>query len=60
MRADIRMDDWLSDSIMEFYSIIEAGHASKTTNVFEQIIRRNPYLLVNLLRIMLIFLDNVE
>jgi hypothetical protein len=36
------MDDWLVDAIMEFYSIIKAGHASKTTNVFEQIMGRKP------------------
>ena len=28
------MDDWLIDAIMEFYSIIKAGHVLKTTNVF--------------------------
>jgi uncharacterized protein YbjT (DUF2867 family) len=36
------MDDWLVDAIMEFYSAIKAGHASKTTNVFEQITERKP------------------
>jgi hypothetical protein len=36
------MDDWLIDAIMEFYSIIKAGHASQTTNVFEQITGRKP------------------
>jgi uncharacterized protein YbjT (DUF2867 family) len=36
------MDDWLIDAIMEFYSIIKAGHASQTTNVVEQIIGRKP------------------
>ena len=36
------MYDWLVDAIMEFYSIIKAGHASKTTNVFEQVMSRNP------------------
>jgi uncharacterized protein YbjT (DUF2867 family) len=36
------MDDWLIDAIMEFYSIIRAGYASKTTNVVEQIIGREP------------------
>jgi uncharacterized protein YbjT (DUF2867 family) len=36
------MYDWLIDAIMEFYSIIKAGHASKTTNVFEQVMGRKP------------------
>jgi hypothetical protein len=36
------MDDWLIDSIMEFYGIIKAGHGSKTTNVFEQVMSRKP------------------
>jgi uncharacterized protein YbjT (DUF2867 family) len=36
------MYDWLIDTIMEFYSIIKAGRASKTTNVFEQVVGRNP------------------
>ena len=36
------MDDWLIDDIIEFYSIIRAGHASQTTNVVEQIIGRKP------------------
>jgi uncharacterized protein YbjT (DUF2867 family) len=36
------MDDWLIDAIREFYSIIKAGHASKTTTVAEQIIGRKP------------------
>jgi uncharacterized protein YbjT (DUF2867 family) len=36
------MDDWVIDAIMEFYSIIKAGHASQTTNVVEQIIGRKP------------------
>jgi len=36
------MNDWLIDAIMEFYSIIKAGHASKTTNEVEQIIGRKP------------------
>ena len=36
------MDDWLIDAIMEFYSIIKAGHASKTTNEVEQILGRKP------------------
>jgi hypothetical protein len=36
------MDDWLIDTIMEFYSIIKAGHASQTTNVVEQITGRKP------------------
>ena len=36
------MDDWLIDAIREFYSIIKASHASKTTNVVEQIIGRKP------------------
>jgi hypothetical protein len=27
---------------MEFYSIIKAGHASKTTDVFEQVLGRKP------------------
>jgi hypothetical protein len=36
------MDDWLIDAIMEFYTIIKAGHASKTTNEVEQIIGRKP------------------
>jgi hypothetical protein len=30
------MDDWLTDAIMEF-SIIKAGRALKTTNVFKHI-----------------------
>jgi len=38
---DSGIDDWLVDAIMEFYSIIKAGHASKTTNVFEEVMRRN-------------------
>jgi hypothetical protein len=49
------MDDWLIDAIMEFYSIIKAGHASQTTNVFEQITGRKPILSANLPRIMLNF-----
>jgi uncharacterized protein YbjT (DUF2867 family) len=36
------MYDWLVDAIMEFYSIIKTGHASKTTNMFEQIMGRKP------------------
>jgi len=36
------MDDWLIYAIREFYSIIKAGHASKTTTVAEQIIGRKP------------------
>jgi uncharacterized protein YbjT (DUF2867 family) len=36
------LDGWLVDAIMEFYSIIKAGHASQTTNVFEQVIGRKP------------------
>jgi uncharacterized protein YbjT (DUF2867 family) len=39
---DSGMDDWLIDAIMEFYSIIKAGRASKTTNVFEQVMGRKP------------------
>jgi len=39
---DSGMDDWLVDAIMEFCSIIKAGHASKTTNVFEEVMRRKP------------------
>ena len=39
---DSSMDDWLVDAIMEFYSIIKAGYASKTTNVFEEVMRRKP------------------
>jgi uncharacterized protein YbjT (DUF2867 family) len=39
---DSGMDDWLVDAIMEFYSIIKAGRASKTTNVFEQVMGRKP------------------
>jgi uncharacterized protein YbjT (DUF2867 family) len=39
---DSGMDDWLIDAILEFYSIIKAGHASKTTNVFEQVMGRKP------------------
>ena len=39
---DSGMDNWLIDAIMEFYSIIKAGHASKTTNVFEQVMGRKP------------------
>ena len=39
---DSGMDDWLVDAIMEFYGVIKAGHASKTTNVFEQITGREP------------------
>ena len=39
---DSGMDDWLVDAIMEFYSIIKAGHASKTTNVFEEVMRQKP------------------
>jgi hypothetical protein len=27
---------------MEFYGIIKAGHGSKTTNVFEQVVGRKP------------------
>ena len=30
------MDDWLIDAIMEFYSIIKAGHASQTTDVLNR------------------------
>ena len=30
------------DAIMEFYSIIKAGHASNTTNVFEELMGRRP------------------
>jgi hypothetical protein len=36
------MDDWLIDAMMEFYSIIKADHASKTTSVFERVIGRKP------------------
>ena len=36
------MDDWFVDAIMEFYSIIKSGHASKTTNVFEEVMGRKP------------------
>lgn len=36
------MNDWLIDAIMEFYTIIKTGHASKTTNEVEQIIGRKP------------------
>jgi uncharacterized protein YbjT (DUF2867 family) len=36
------MDDWLIEAIIEFCSIIKAGHASQTTNVVEQIIGRKP------------------
>ena len=39
---DSGMDDWLVDAIMEFCSIIRAGHASKTTNVFEEVMGRKP------------------
>jgi hypothetical protein len=39
---DSGMDDWLVDAIMEFYSIIKSGHASKTTNVFEEVMGRKP------------------
>jgi len=39
---DSGMDNWLVDAIMEFYSIIKVGHASKTTNVFEELMRRKP------------------
>jgi hypothetical protein len=39
---DSGMDDWLVDAIMEFYSIIKAGYASKTTNVFEEVMRKKP------------------
>jgi len=39
---DSGMDDWLIDAIMEFHSIIKAGHASKTTNVFEEVMGRKP------------------
>jgi hypothetical protein len=39
---DSGMDDWLVDAIMEFYSIIKAGYASKTTNVFEEVMRQKP------------------
>ena len=39
---DSGMDNWLVDAIMEFYSIIKAGYASKTTNVFEEVMRRKP------------------
>ena len=39
---DSGMDDWLVDAIMEFYSIIKAGYASKTTNVFEEVMGRKP------------------
>ena len=36
------MDDWLVEATLEFYRIIKAGHASKTTNVVEQITGRKP------------------
>jgi uncharacterized protein YbjT (DUF2867 family) len=36
------MEDWLIDAIMEFYYIIKAGHASRTTNAVEQITGRKP------------------
>jgi uncharacterized protein YbjT (DUF2867 family) len=39
---DSGMDDWLVDAIIEFCSIIKAGHASNTTNVFEQVMGRKP------------------
>jgi hypothetical protein len=31
------MEDWLIDGLIEFYNIIKAGYASKTTNTIEQI-----------------------
>jgi uncharacterized protein YbjT (DUF2867 family) len=39
---NIGMEDWLVDAILEFYYIIRAGHASRTTNVVEQITGRKP------------------
>ena len=36
------MDDWFIDAMMEFYSIIRAGHAAQTTTVVEQITGRKP------------------
>ncbi|MDQ6864544.1 MAG: SDR family oxidoreductase [Thermoproteota archaeon] len=38
----IGMEDWLIDAIMEFFSIVRAGHASQTTNMVEQITGRKP------------------
>ncbi|MDQ6866132.1 MAG: hypothetical protein M3044_20190, partial [Thermoproteota archaeon] len=38
----IGMEDWLIDAIMEFFSIVRAGHASQTTTVVEQITGRKP------------------
>ena len=39
---EIGMDEWFINAIMEFYSIIRAGHASQTTTVVEQITGRKP------------------
>jgi len=36
------MEDWLIDGIIEFYYIIRAGHASRTTNAVEQVTGRKP------------------
>jgi NAD(P)H dehydrogenase (quinone) len=41
-KGKMGMEDWLIDAIMEFYYIIKAGHASRTTNAVEQITGRKP------------------
>ena len=53
----IGMEDWVVDAIMEFFSIVRAGHASQTTTVAEQITRHMiyQYHLHNLRRTMLNF-----
>jgi hypothetical protein len=38
----IGMEDWLIDAIMEFFSIVRAGHGSQTTAIIEEIIGRTP------------------
>lgn len=38
----IGMEDWLIDAIMEFFSIVRAGHASQTTTEVKQITGRKP------------------
>lgn len=53
------MDHWLVDATMEFYRIIKAGHASKTTTVFERVMRRKPLSFSQLPKIMLNFSDNI-
>ena len=38
----IGLEDWLIDAIMEYFSIVRAVNASRTTTVVEQITGRKP------------------